>query len=105
VPQPEPAEHLLTRLDHTTIALIGGLCLLTAASFLWLSFMVWKPDRWGAFVDWEYNFWVRRGVLSSALAEKCKRLEKGSALKWLVGATVLLGAGFLVITGLLLLRS
>jgi hypothetical protein len=92
-------------MDHTTLVLIGGLCLLTGASFLWLCFMLWKPDKWGAFVDWEYSFWVRRGVVSPALADKCKRLEKGPVLKCLVGATVLLGAVFLLITGLLLLRS
>jgi hypothetical protein len=92
-------------MDQTILVLIGGLCLLTAASFLWLCFMLWKPDKWGAFVDWEYCCWVRRGVISPALADKCKRLEKGPVLKWVVGATVLLGVGSLVITGLLLLRS
>lgn len=92
-------------MDQTTLILIGALCLLTTASLLWLCFMLRKPDKWGTFVDWEYSFWVRRGVLSPALAEKCKRLEKGSALKWLVGATVLVGTVCLLITGWLLLRS
>jgi hypothetical protein len=91
-------------MDPVTLVLIGGLFLLTAASLLWLCFILWKPAKWGAFVDWEYNFWVRRGVISPALAEKCKRLEKGFVLKWLVGATVLLGTVCLVITGLRLLR-
>jgi len=91
-------------MDRTTLALIGGLFILTAASLLWLCFMLWQPARWAAFVDWEYDFWVRRGLLSPSRAEKFKRLEKGLVLKCLVGATAVVGALFLVIIGLLLLR-
>ncbi len=92
-------------MDQTTLALTACLFLLTAASFLWLGFMLWKPSQWRAFVDWEYAFWVRRGVLSPALAEKCKRLEKGWALKWLVGVTAVLGLIFLLVTWFLAHQS
>lgn len=92
-------------MGKTTTVLIGGLFFLTAASLLWLCFMLWKPDKWAAFVDWEYDFWVRWGLISPSLAEKCKRLEKGLVLKWLVGSTVLAGTGLLLMVGLRLLRS
>jgi hypothetical protein len=95
----------LARMDKTTLVLIGVLFLLTAGSFVWWCFLLWQPERWGAFVDWEYGFWVRRGLLSPALAEKCKRLEKGKALKYLVGGTAVLGALYLVIIGLRLSRA
>ena len=84
-------------MDPMTRALIACLFLLTAGSFLWLCFILWKPAKWGAFVDWEYAFWARRGVISPALAEKCKRLEKGRTLKWLMGATVMAGTALLLI--------
>ncbi len=78
---------------------------MTVASLLWLCFMLWRPAKWAAFVDWEYDLWVRCKVISPSLAEKGKRLEKGLVLKWLVGATVLVGMVSLVITGLLWFRS
>jgi hypothetical protein len=95
----------ITPMDTTTLVLIGGLFVLTAASLLWLCFMLWQPARWATFVDWEYDFWVRRGLISPSLAEKCKRLEKGLVLKCLVAVTAILGTVFLLVTGLVLLRS
>jgi hypothetical protein len=92
-------------MDTVTLVLVGGLFIVTAASVLWLGFMLCQPARWAAFVDWEYDFWVRRGLLSPSRAEKCKRLEKGLWLKCLVGATAGVGTLFLLIIGLLLLRS
>jgi hypothetical protein len=91
-------------MDTTTLVLIAGLFFLTLGSLLWLVFILWQPARWNAFVDWEYDFWVRRGLLSPPLAEKCRRLEKGPVLKWLVGATALLGTVFLLVIGLLWCR-
>ncbi|HOX57805.1 MAG TPA: hypothetical protein P5205_06270 [Candidatus Paceibacterota bacterium] len=92
-------------MDKTTLALIGALVVLTGASLAWLCFILWRHRQWSAFVDWEYNLWVRLGLIFPSLAEKCKRLEKGPVLKCLVGATVLLGVVFLVIAGLCLFRS
>jgi hypothetical protein len=92
-------------MDKITLVLIGVLFCLTAASFLWLGFLLWKPAQWGAFVDWEYAFWVRHGLISTSFAEKCKRAEKGFVLKCLLGGAGLLGTGFLLAIGWLLLRS
>lgn len=91
-------------MDTMTLVLVGLLLILTVVSLLWLGFMLCQPARWAAFVDWEYDFWVRRRLLSPSRAEKCKRLEKGLGLKCLVGATALVGMLFLVIIGLLLLH-
>ncbi len=92
-------------MDKLTLLLAAALFCLTAAAFLWLCFMLWKPGKWGAFVDWEYDFWVRWHLVSPSLAQKCKRLEKGPVLKWLVGATVLVGTVFLALIGFAVLRS
>jgi hypothetical protein len=89
----------------TTLVVVWGLLSQAVSAGLWFGFMAWKPRQWEAFVDWEYAFWVRRGVISSAFAEKCKRLEKGAAFRRLVGGAALVGTIFFLVAGFLWLKS
>ncbi len=78
---------------------------LTALCYLWLWFMLKRPEKWAMWVDRENNFWAFKGLVSAALAERCKRWEKGLPLKLAVGATAFLGGGGLVFWGYVLLRT
>jgi len=71
------------------IAILG---LLTLGCWLWLWFMVKRPDRWGMLVERENSFWVRIGIVSASLSEKIKGLEKGRGMQVLVGATAVFGS-------------
>ena len=86
--------------------MITILALLTMGSWLWLWFIVKRPDKWGAMVDRENAFWVRRRIVSASFAETAKRFEKGRGQKLLVGAAAVLGTlGLLAITILFLVRK
>jgi hypothetical protein len=61
-----------------------------ALSLAWLAFVIIRPSAWSSLVDRENDFWVRRGWVSSAFAEKIKSLEKGIILKLLLGAMALI---------------
>jgi hypothetical protein len=55
-----------------------------------LVFVVVRPAGWASIVDRENNFWVRRGWISSQLAEKFKALEKGFTMRVVLGALFLM---------------
>jgi hypothetical protein len=89
----------------TFFILIGMLVLLTAIAVFWLWFVIRRPGQWAALVDKENAFWVRRGIISEAFAEKCKRLEKGPVQKVMIGGVAVIGAGVLAKIGFLLLKT
>jgi hypothetical protein len=69
---------------------------LTAGCWLWLWFMVRRPERWNSIVEKENAFWVSRGVVSASLAERIKSFERGRGQKILVGTGAVLGTAALV---------
>jgi hypothetical protein len=81
--------------------MVGTLSAITIFSFVWLWFMLKRPEQWNWFVDRENAFWVRTGVVPAGVARRCQRFEKGWPQKLLVGATALLGALGLVLSGIL----
>jgi hypothetical protein len=72
--------------------------ILTVLSCLWLCFIIFCPKRWAALVDKENNYWVAKGVLSTSLAEKVKRLEKGVLVKLMAVFLVVLTAFLLIVS-------
>jgi len=66
------------------------LLLLTVGCWLWLWFMIKRPDKWAALVHKENTFWVSRGIAPGSLTEWIKRFEKGRALRVLVATTAVL---------------
>ena len=83
----------------------AALAALTAFSWFWLWLLVKKPGRWGAMVDKENAFWVARGLISRARAEKLQRLEKSRIQKILVGAAAALGTSLLLLLSFLWVLS
>jgi hypothetical protein len=84
--------------DLTTIYILLGLVLvLTAFFYLWLWFVLQRPEKWAAWVDRENDCWVRKGLISDTVAEAMKRVEKGRPLKVVLGAGALLGTGGLIL--------
>jgi hypothetical protein len=65
---------------------IALLTVLTAFCVAALGFVLLKPEAWSSLVDKENDFWVAKGWLSKASAEKIKRVEKGLLLKVVLGA-------------------
>ncbi len=55
-------------------------------SAVWLAFMILCPAKWSSWVEAENRFWVRKGFLQAATAEKIASFEKGIWLKLLVAA-------------------
>ena len=70
---------------QTEILIAAALSMLTflSLSVLWL--MLRRPQRWTLWVERENNFWRDKGMLSPALAERLKGLEKGRPMKILAG--------------------
>jgi len=92
--------------DSATIfILIGILVLLTVFGYAWLWFMIRRAEKWAIWVDRENDFWVRKSLVSVCFSERMKRIEKGPALKILVGTGALIGTGGLIYIGFLLARS
>lgn len=65
------------------------LIILSLLLAVWLTFMLICPNRWSAMVDKENNFWVQKGVLKPATAERFANFEKGIWLKILVAIAML----------------
>jgi len=72
----------------------------TLALLVWLVFVICRREKWIAFVDKDNDFWVRKGIFSETFAEKFRRIEKGIALKLLLGCGVLLGVFGIVVIGI-----
>jgi hypothetical protein len=85
--------------------LLGVLVLLTVFGYIWLWFIIRRPEKWAVWVDRENDFWVHRGIVSVSFAERMKRIEKGLPQKILVGTVAVLGTGGLIYTGFLLAGS
>jgi hypothetical protein len=60
-----------------------------------LVFVIGRPKVWAAWIDKENDYWVARGRFSPGFAEKIKKLEKGLAMKLLLGANVLLSVAII----------
>jgi hypothetical protein len=75
---------------------LGVLVLITAFEYIWLWFIITRPEKWAVWVDRENDFWVRKGIISAPFAERMKRREKGLPQKLLVGTGAFLGTGCLV---------
>ena len=54
----------------------------------WLAFMIFRPKKWSAFVDWEHALLGWIGLYS----ERVKNLEKGLFIKLVVALTLILAA-------------
>jgi hypothetical protein len=67
--------------------------------------MTRRPERWARWVDRENDFWRDRGLISTGLAERMKRWEKGRALKLIVAFTMCIGAIGVVLTMLVLAKA
>ena len=66
--------------------LLTGLIAFSVLWSAWLAFMVLRPAKWSAFVDWEHAMLGRIGLHS----ERVKNLEKGWLLKLVVALTLIL---------------
>ena len=73
--------------------------ILTLILGAWLVLMVVFPRKWAALLDMEYDFLVRRGLLSRSLSDRVRRIERGGAIPLAVG---LLFAVYLFVSILLL---
>jgi len=70
------------------------LTLITGVAW-WL--MVRKPSQWARWAERENGYWLKKGLISTSLAERMKRWETGRALRLLLAITTLAGAmGFAV---------
>ena len=50
----------------------------------WLIFVVLCPNQWSMIVDKENGFWVEKGIVKAATAERIARFEKGKGFKILL---------------------
>jgi hypothetical protein len=83
---------------------IGVLVLLTVFGYVWLWFIVKRPEKWALLVEKENDFWVRKGIVSASFAERQKRRETGWPQKMLVGIIAFGGTAALIFFGYLILK-
>ena len=74
---------------------------LTLLLATWLGFALLFPRKWDALMDWEYDFWVRIGVMGESAASRFKRFENGPALKLTIWAMLIFSVAltFVAATG------
>lgn len=84
---------------------LGIAVLLTVLGYIGLWFILKRPEKWGAWVDKENDFWVRKGLASVRFAERNKRLEKGLPMKLMVGVVPAIGTSGLIYIGVLVVRN
>jgi hypothetical protein len=77
---------------------------MTILGYVWLWFVLKRPDKWGAWLDKENDFYVRMKILSVPNAERSKKWEKGLPGKLLAGFIPVIGTGGMIFIGLLVLR-
>lgn len=65
---------------------------ISIGSLAWLIFMIVAPKTWGALVDRENDFWVKRAGFPVKMTEWIKRQEKGMTLKVLVGFSFIMSS-------------
>ncbi|HUM04556.1 MAG TPA: hypothetical protein VLT90_03785 [Terriglobales bacterium] len=68
---------------------LGVLAFCTLVFVAWLWVLIVKPEMWLAFVDREYAFYLKKGLLSPSVADRMRQFERGIGLKLLVGFCVL----------------
>lgn len=85
------------RLSMSPLALTIFLLVFIAFWVCWLLLVLVFPRAWEKFVDWENDFFLRRGLIPSSLGLTLKRLEKGFVLKLVLAATILLACMALAI--------
>jgi len=91
--------------DSTIIfVLTGVLIVLTVFTYIWLWFLIQRPQKWASFVDRENDFLVRKGFISATFADRMKRHEKGLTQKLIVGGDAFLGTGLLIYIGYILFK-
>ena len=73
--------------------------ILTLILGAWLVLLVVFPRKWAALLDREYDFLVRKGLLSQSLSDRVRKIEKGSAISL---AVILLFGVYLFVSILLL---
>jgi hypothetical protein len=56
-----------------------------------LAFTIIFPIQWARLVDREYEFFLRRGLVSESVSRGFKRLEKGFVLKLALAGTIIVG--------------
>ena len=57
------------------------LLLVSMILVIWLAFVVLFPIPWESIVDKENSYWVNKGTIKVATAEKIVRFEKGKGFK------------------------
>jgi hypothetical protein len=55
----------------------------------WLVLLVVFPRTWAALLDREYDFLVRKGLLSQSLSDRVRKIEKGGIIP--LAVTLLFG--------------
>jgi hypothetical protein len=87
-------------MTHSSILYLGlGLiAVVTAIALGLLGFIINQPGKWSDLVDKENDFWLGKGMVSAALAEKFRRFEKGPGQKIFTALVSLAGiVGFIVL--------
>ncbi len=79
------------------LVLTFALLVFLAVWLLWLAMVLIFPGKWTWFVDWEHDFFLRRGWLTPSVSRALKRLETGLMLKLALAGTILLGSMSLVV--------
>lgn len=74
----------------------------TALCWLWLWFMIARPQQWSRLVDKENDFFLRLGLVSASLSERARRFEKGLGAKMLVGFAAIIGTVALLVVQFLI---
>ena len=68
--------------------LILAVSLMALLWSLWFWFMLVRPEKWSAFIDWENDLAVRIRLIPRSWAPWFKKHEKGVTYKIIVGLTV-----------------
>jgi hypothetical protein len=61
------------------------LLLATVILIIWFALVVLFPIPWALIVEKENSYWVNKGVIKAATAEKIVRFEKGKGFKIVLG--------------------
>jgi hypothetical protein len=61
------------------------LLLATVILIIWFALVVLFPIPWALIVEKENSYWVNKGVITTATADKIVRFEKGKGFKIVLG--------------------
>lgn len=68
------------------------LLIFSLGSWIFLWYMMVRPQQWNTFVDKENDFWISKGMLSPTIGSNIKQFEKGLGMKVLVAIAALIGS-------------